>query len=132
MLTLSDNNQADVIATFNSTSRYCGDLILLIILISKYGKSDIQTELQLNKTNSFDSESPILDLSITICIVSSNIHANFMLNGIDSILKWLISPFLDGEVQRSPSNLSTNCYLFNFLIYFCVYSFIYLFLISLN
>ena len=33
MLSLSDNNQADVIEAFNSTSRYLDDLLILIILI---------------------------------------------------------------------------------------------------
>ena len=33
MLSLSDNNQADIIEAFNSTSRYLDDLLILIILI---------------------------------------------------------------------------------------------------
>ena len=48
---------------------------------------------QLNKANSSDTEDPvlILDMSITICIVSSK---TFMINGMILILKWLISHFL--------------------------------------
>ena len=33
MLSLSDNNQADIIESFNSTSRYLDDLLNIIILI---------------------------------------------------------------------------------------------------
>ena len=33
MLSLSDNNQTDIIEAFNSTSRYLDDLLILIILI---------------------------------------------------------------------------------------------------
>ena len=33
MLSLSDNNQADIIEAFNSTSRYLDDLLNMIILI---------------------------------------------------------------------------------------------------
>ena len=33
MLSLSDNNQADIVEAFNSTSRYQYDLLILIILI---------------------------------------------------------------------------------------------------
>ena len=33
MLSLSDNNQTDIIGAFNSTSRYLDDLLILTILI---------------------------------------------------------------------------------------------------
>ena len=36
MLSLSDNNQADIIEAFNSTSRYLDDLILLILILNKW------------------------------------------------------------------------------------------------
>ena len=56
-LSLSDNNQADVIEAFNSTSRYLNYLLNIdhpyfeIIVDQIY-----PTELQLNKASSFDTE----------------------------------------------------------------------------
>ena len=36
MLSLSDNNQTDIIEAFNSTSRYLDDLILIILILNKW------------------------------------------------------------------------------------------------
>ena len=36
MLSLSDNNQADIIEAFNSTSRYLDDLISIILILNKW------------------------------------------------------------------------------------------------
>ena len=71
MLSLSDNNQTDIIEAFNSTSRYLDDLILIILVGQIY-----PTELQLNKANSSDTEAPFLDLNLSITngIVSSKIY----------------------------------------------------------
>ena len=59
------------------------------------------TELQLNKTNSSDTEASFLDLnlSITICIVSSKIYDK----RDDFNFEIVNFPFLDGDV---PSSLS--------------------------
>ena len=61
------------------------------------------TELQLNKANSSDTETPFLDLnlSITNSIVSSKNYdkrddLNFKIHVVNF-------PFLDGDVPRSPS-----------------------------
>ena len=91
MLSLSDNNQADIIEAFNSTSRYL-DYLLNIVY---------PTELQLNKANSSDTESRFLDLNLskTNDIVSSKIYDkrdDFNFEIVDF-------PFLDGDVPRSPS-----------------------------
>ena len=69
MLPLSDNNQADVAETFNSTSRYLDDLLNIDNQI-------YLTELQLNKANPSDINAPFwnLDLSITNVIVSTKIY----------------------------------------------------------
>ena len=55
------------------------------------------TELQLNKTNSSDTEAPFLDLNLSITngIVSSKIY--------DKRVEKVNFPFLDGDVPRSPS-----------------------------
>ena len=59
------------------------------------------TELQLNKANWSDSESPFLDLnlSITNCIVSSKIYDKWD----DYNFEIVNFPFLGGDVPRSPS-----------------------------
>ena len=72
LLSLSGNNQADVIEAFNSTSRYLDNLILLKIdnpyleqtLVSHEDIS--HNELKLNKANSFDTRAPFLDLKLSV------------------------------------------------------------------
>ena len=77
MLSLSDNNQTDIIEAFNSTSRYLDDLFNIDNPYFEQMIGQIYpTELQLNKANCSDSEAPFLDLnfSITNGIVSSKIY----------------------------------------------------------
>ena len=59
------------------------------------------TELQLNKTNSSDTEAPFLDLNLSITngIVSSKIYDK----QDDFNFEIVNFPFLDGDVPRSPS-----------------------------
>ena len=77
MLSLSDNNQTDIIEAFNSTSRY---LDYLLNIDNPYFEQMVgqiyPTELQLNKANSSDTEAPFLDLNLSITndIVSSKIY----------------------------------------------------------
>ena len=76
-MSLSDNNQADAIEAFNSTSRYLDDLLNIDNPYFEQTVDQIYpTELQLNKANSFDIEAPFmdLDLSITNDIISSQIN----------------------------------------------------------
>ena len=62
MLSLSDNNQADVVESFNSTSRYLDDLINIDNPYFEQMVSQIyHAELQLNKSNSSDTEALSLD-----------------------------------------------------------------------
>ena len=78
MLSLSDNNQADVVGAFNSTSRYLNGLLNIDNSYFEQMVSQIYpTEHQLNKANSSDTEIPFWD------------DFNF--------------PFLDGDVPRSLS-----------------------------
>ena len=77
MLSLSDNNQADIIEAFNSTSRYLDDLLNIDNPYCKQMVGQIYpTELQLNKANSSDTEAPFLDLNLSTTngIVSSKIY----------------------------------------------------------
>ena len=87
MLSLSDNNQADVVEVFNYTSRYLDDLLntdyryFEQIVSQKY-----RTELQLNKANSSDTETSFLALGLS----TTNQHSfifKFMINGTILILK---------------------------------------------
>ena len=74
MLSLSDNNQADIIEAFNSSSRYLDDLLNIDNPYFEQMVGKIYpTELQLNKA---DTEAPFLDLNLSITngIVSSKIY----------------------------------------------------------
>ena len=67
MLSLSDNNQADIIEAFNSTSRYLDDLLNIDTPYFEQMVGQIYpTELQLNKANYSDTEAPFLDLNLSI------------------------------------------------------------------
>ena len=62
MLSLSDNNQADIIEAFNSTSRYLDDLLNIDNpYIEQMVGQIYPTELPLNKANSSDTDAPLLD-----------------------------------------------------------------------
>ena len=102
MLSLSDNNQADIIEAFNSTSRYLDDLLNIDNTYFEQMVGQIYpTELQSNKANSSDTEASFLDLnlSITYGIVSSKIYDK---RG-DFNFEIVNFPFLDGDVPRSPT-----------------------------
>ena len=74
MLSLSDNNQTEA---FNSTSRFLDDLLNIDNPYFEQMVGQIcPTELQLNKANSSDSETPLLDMNLSIKngIVSSKIY----------------------------------------------------------
>ena len=67
MLSLSENNQSDVIETFNSTSRYLDDLLNIDNnLFDSMVNRIYPSELQLNKTNISYAEASILDLHLSI------------------------------------------------------------------
>ena len=102
MLSLSDNNQADIIEAFNSTSRYLDDLLNIDNPYFEQMVGQIYpTELQLNKANSSGTEAPFLDLNLSITngIVSSKIYDK----RDDFNFEIVNFPFLDGDVPRSPS-----------------------------
>ena len=102
MLSLSDNNQADIIEAFNSTSRYLDDLLNIDNPYFEQMVGQIYpTELQLNKVNSSDTEAPFFDLNLSITngIVSSKIYDK----RDDFNFEIVNFPFFDGDVPRSPS-----------------------------
>ena len=67
MLSLSEDNQSDVVEAFNSTSRYLDDLLNID---NNFFDSMVNriypSELQLNKTNVSDTEASCLDLHLSI------------------------------------------------------------------
>ena len=102
MLSLSDNNQTDIIEAFNSTSRYLDDLLNIDNPYFKQMVGHIYpTELQLNKANSSNTEAPFLDLNLSITngIASSKIYDKWD----DFNFEIVNFPFLDEDVPRSPS-----------------------------
>ena len=102
MLSLSNNNQTDIIEVCNSTNKSLGDL--LNIDNSNYEQTVGQiypTELHLNKAYSSDTEAPFLDLNLSITngIVSSKNYDK----RDDFNFEIVNFPFLDRDVPRLPS-----------------------------
>ena len=66
-MSLSEDNQSDVIEAFNSTSRYLDDLLNIN---NKFFDSMVNriypSELQLNKANVSNTEASFLDLHLSI------------------------------------------------------------------
>ena len=102
MLSLSDNNQTDIIEAFNLTSRYLDDLLNIDNPYFEQMVGQIYPiELQLNRANSSDTEASFLELNLSITkgIVSSKIYDK----RDDFNFEIVNFPFLDGDVPRSPS-----------------------------
>ena len=72
MLSLSDNNQTDIIEAFNPTSRYLDDLLN----IDNHYFEQMVGQIYPNELHSSDTEAPFLDLNLSITngIVSSKIY----------------------------------------------------------
>ena len=107
MLSLSDNNQTDIIEAFNSTSIYFDDFLNIDNPYFEQMIGQIYpTELQSNKANSSDTEAWFLDLNLSITngIVSSKIYDK----RDDFNFEIVNFPFLDGDV---PCSLSYSVYI---------------------
>ena len=77
MMSLSDDNQADVIDAFNTTSRCLDDILNINNVYFDNMVSQIYpSEHQLNKANTSDTEAAFLDLHLSISndIVSTKIY----------------------------------------------------------
>ena len=102
MTSLSDDKQADIIDTFNTTSRYLDDISNINnVYFDNMVNKIYPSEHQLNKANTSDTEDAFLDLHLSISndIVSSKIYDirhDFDFEIVDF-------PFLDGDVPRSTS-----------------------------
>ena len=102
MMSLSDDKQADVIDTFNSTSRYLDDILNInnVYFDNMVGQI-YHSELQLNKANTSNTEVAYLDLHLSFSndIVSTKIYDK----RDDFDFEIVDFPFLDGDVPRSTS-----------------------------
>ena len=97
MLSISEDNQSDVIEAFNSTSRYLDDLVNID---NNFFDSMVNriypSELQLNKANVSDTKAQFLDLHLSIAdgFVKTKMYDKRDFDIVNF-------PFLDGDVPRS-------------------------------
>ena len=92
MMSLSDDNQADVIDGFNTKSRYLDDILNINNVYFNNMLSQIYpTELQLNKANTADTEAALIDVHLSIS--NDIVPPKFMINVMTLILKLSISTF---------------------------------------
>ena len=102
MLSLSEDNQSDVIEAFNSTSRYLDDLLNID---NNFFDSMVNriypSELRLNKANVLDTKASFLHLHLSISdgFVKTKIYDK----RDDFDFDIVNFPFLDGDVPRSTS-----------------------------
>ena len=102
MISFSNDNQADIIKAFNSTSRYLDDVLNIDNPYFEGMVSQMYPpELQLNKANTSETEAPFLDLHLSISngfVLSKNYDKRD-----DFDFDIVNFPFLDGDVPRRPS-----------------------------
>ena len=100
MMSLSADKDAEIIEAFNATSRYSDDLVNIDnTYFDGMVKQIYPSELQLDKANSSSTETPFLDLHLTISdgFVASKIYDkrdNFDFDIVQF-------PFLDGDIPRA-------------------------------
>ena len=95
-MSLSDDEQADIIDAFNTTSRYLDDILNINNVYFYSMVSQIYpSELKLNKANTSNTEAAFIDLHLSISdnIVSTNIYDKCD----DFDFKIVNFPFLDGD-----------------------------------
>ena len=102
MLSLSDDNQSEVIEAFNSTSRSLADILNIDNTFFDSMVSHIySSELQLNTANVSDTEASFLDLHLSI---SDGFVKTKSFDKRDDFDFDIVNfPFLDGDVPRSTS-----------------------------
>ena len=102
MKDLSNDNQADIIKAFSSTSRYLDNLLNTYYpYFEGMVNQSYPPELQISKANTSHTEAPFLDLHLSISngYVSSKIYDK----RDDFDFDIVNFPFLDGDVPRRPS-----------------------------
>ena len=101
MLSLSGDKDAEVIETFNSTSRYLDDLLSIDNTYFDGMFKKIYHQFQINKANSSDTEAPLLDLHLTI---SDGFSSSKIYDERDDFDFDIVNfPFLDGDIPRATS-----------------------------
>ena len=102
MMSLSADNDAEIIEAFNSTSRYLDDLLNIDnTYFDGMVKHIYPSELQLNKANSSDTEVPFLDLHL---IISDGFESSKIYDKSDDFDFDMVNfPFLDGHIPRATS-----------------------------
>ena len=110
MMSLSVENQSEIIETFSSTSRYLDDLLnidntyfdgLISQIYPLPPPPPHPAELQLNKANSSDTEAAFLDLHLSI--VDGFVSCKIYNKRDDFDFEIVNFPFLDGDVLRAAS-----------------------------
>ena len=102
ILSLSDDNQSDVIEAFNSTSRYLDDLLNIDNnFFDSMFKRIYPSKLQLNKANVSDTEASFLDLHLSI--LDGFVKTKIFDKRDDFDFDIVNFPFLDSDVPRSTS-----------------------------
>ena len=102
MLSLSDDNQSEVIKAFNSTFRYLDDLLNIDNTFYDSMVNHIYpSEVQLNKAYVSDTEASFLDLHLPIS--DGFVKTKFFDKRDDFDFDSVNFPFLDGDVPRSTS-----------------------------
>ena len=97
MLSLSDDNQSEVIEAFNSTSKYLDDLLNIDNNFFDSMVNHIYpSEFQLNKANVSDIEASFLDIHLSIS--DGFVKTNMFDERDDFDLDIVNFPFLDGDV----------------------------------
>ena len=96
MMSLSDDKQADIIDTFNTTSRHLDDILNINnVYFDTMVSQMYPSELQLNKANTSGTEAAYLDLYLSI---SYDIVSTKMYNKHDDFDVEIVNfPFLDGD-----------------------------------
>ena len=108
MLSLSEDNQSDVIEAFHSTSRYLDDLLNIDNFFDSMANHIYPSELQLNKANVSDTEASFLNLHLSIS--DGFVKAEIYDKRDDFDFDIVNFPFLDGDVPRSASYLYFSTY----------------------
>ena len=102
MKSLSRQNQADIIEVFNSTSRYLDTLLSIDnIYFVQIVDRIYPTEIQLNKSNSSDTDASVLDLNL--CISNGTVSTKIYDKRDDFDFDIDNFPFLNGDVSRRTS-----------------------------
>ena len=102
MLSLSEDNQSDIIEAFNSTSRYLDDLLNIYNnFFDNMANRFYPSELQLNKANLSDTEASFLDLHLSLS--DGFVKTKIFIKRDDFDFDNVNFSFLDGYVPRSTS-----------------------------